>query len=82
MAVNIILPQVVINTANRNAGVAIGENNQPNWHSHQKTNFGVGALFAINNIVIGNVDVIFDNDIIDAPISEVDPTQTAQNQQF
>jgi hypothetical protein len=82
MAVNIILPHVVINTANRNAGVAIGENNQPNWHSHQKTNFGVGALFAINNIVIGNVDVIFDNDIIDAPISEVDPTQTAQNQQF
>lgn len=82
MAVNIILPQVVINTANRNAGVAIGENNQPSWHSHQKTNFGVGALFAINNIVIGNVDVIFDNDIIDAPISEVDPTQTAQNQQL
>ncbi len=81
MAVNIILPQVFMNTANRNSGIAIGENQQTNWHSHQKTNFGVGALFAINNIVVGNIDLIMDNDVIDAPITEQVPNVANQNQQ-
>lgn len=81
MAVNIILPQIVVNNANRNAGVSIGENNQPNWHTHQKTNFGLGTMFAITNVVFGNVDIILDNDVIDAPINDVAPINTPQNQQ-
>lgn len=82
MAVNIILPQVMLNNANRNSGISIGENNQPNWHSHQKTNYGVGAMFALSNIVFGNVDIILDSDVIDAPINDVAPTNTPQNQQL
>lgn len=71
-----------MNSANRNAGISIGENNQPNWHSHQKTNFGVGTTFAINSLIVGNVDFIFDNDAVDAPITEYIPNTSAQNQQL
>jgi hypothetical protein len=81
MAVNIILPQIVMNNANRNSGIAIGENSQPNWHAHSKNNYGVGSMFGFN-VAVGNVNILFDSDFVDAPIFETDPNSSPQNQQL
>lgn len=79
MAVNIILPQIVMNSANRNSGIAIGENQQTNWHAHSKNNFGEGTFFGIS-LTPFNVNIIIDNDVVDTPMTEAVPNVTAQNQ--
>ena len=68
-----------VNTLNRGSVVAVGEVAQPGWNQNGKTNFGNGQLFG-TNIEIGFASAIFDNDIVDNPITEVDPATSLQSQ--
>lgn len=70
---------VNINTLNRGSVVAIGEISQPGWNQNGKTNFGNGQLFG-SNIESGFLSVLFDNDVVDNPISEIEPATSIQGQ--
>jgi len=68
-----------INAMNRGSVVAVGEVSQPGWNQNGKTNFGNGQVFG-SNLTAGFVTNVFDNDLVDNPISEIQPTPSIQNQ--
>jgi hypothetical protein len=68
-----------VNALNRGSSIAVGENSQPGWTQNGKTNIGDGQVFG-SNIQTGIVMNLFDNDIIDNPITENQPSGSLQNQ--
>lgn len=80
MAVNIILPQIVVNSVNRGA-IAVGENNQPHWSAHAKSNYGNGQFFGTFTNPL-NINTIIDNDVIDSPIIDPDVVPSPQSQEL
>jgi hypothetical protein len=68
-----------VNSLNRGSAIAVGEISQPGWTQNGKTNFGNGQIFG-SNLQAGIVATVFDNDVIDSPISEVQPSASLQNQ--
>lgn len=68
-----------INAMNRGSALAIGEVAQPGWNQNGKTNFGNSQLFGAN-LQTGIVTNFIDNDVLDAPVLEIQPVPTFQNQ--
>ena len=68
-----------VNTLNRGSVIAVGEISQPGWNQNGKSNFGNGQLFGCN-IETGFATTLFDNDIIDNPITELEPATSIQTQ--
>jgi hypothetical protein len=60
---------VNVNALNSNSTVAIGENDQPNWGSHNKSNYGSGTLSG-KNLSGKNLSIIHDDDLIDVTMSD------------
>lgn len=61
--------KITVNTLNRNSTIAIGENMQTHWETFNKQNYGIG-FFSGENVVGKNLNIIQDEDFIDAPITE------------
>lgn len=80
MAVIINMIAINVNSQNTNSAVAIGENQQAAWTSHNKSNFGNG-VFVGNTLAPNNIIIILDNDIIDMPVNDNDFVPSGQNQQ-
>ncbi|MFD1425864.1 hypothetical protein JOD24_002072 [Kroppenstedtia sanguinis] len=60
-------------TAITNAsGVFVGTNTQYGWASHEKENEAFGLIFGDWNGVYSNINLLFDSDLIDAPIQDSD----------
>lgn len=70
--------EVNVNALNRNCSIAIGENDQTNWTSHNKNNYGNGILSG-KNLAGRNLNIIRDDDVIDAPIASHGTTSTIEN---
>ncbi|WP_027092569.1 hypothetical protein [Cohnella thermotolerans] len=68
-----------VNALNRGSSIAIGENSQPGWTQNGKTNFGNGQAIGAN-VQAGYIATVLDNDIIDNPLGEVQPSASLQNQ--
>ncbi|WP_010497921.1 hypothetical protein [Paenibacillus elgii] len=68
-----------VNTLNRGSAIAVGEVSQPGWNITGKTNFGNGQLFG-RNFESQFVTNLYDNDYIDSPIYESQPSIAPQNQ--
>ncbi|TVY02051.1 hypothetical protein FPZ45_06310 [Cohnella terricola] len=66
-----------VNAMNRGSVIAVGEISQPGWNQNGKSNFGNGQLFG-SNIEFCFVTTLFDNDVIDNPISEIEPATSVQ----
>lgn len=49
-----------------NTGVFTGENAQSDWHVQWKSNCGFGQINGSGNVSANNVNVVIDNDGIDA----------------
>lgn len=81
MAIPIFFNAINVNSVSTNSQIAIGENSQPEWDSYSKTNQGSGSSSELS-WEIGISNIIFDNDVIDTPITDPDFVPTAQNQQF
>ena len=79
MSVNINFGAINVNAINRESAIAIGENNQPGWTSHSKSNFGNGMFFG-TNFTGSTMNNIIDNDVIDAPINDQDNVPGVQTQ--
>ncbi|WP_197483503.1 hypothetical protein [Paenibacillus elgii] len=70
---------ISVNTLNRGSAIAVGEVSQPGWSINGKTNFGNGQLFG-RNFETQFVTNLYDNDYIDSPICESQPSIAPQNQ--
>ncbi|MBE1445626.1 MULTISPECIES: hypothetical protein [unclassified Paenibacillus] len=68
-----------VNTLNRGSVIAVGEISQPGWNQNGKTNYGNGQLFGAN-IEAGFVSTLFDSDVVDNPITEIEPAPSIQSQ--
>jgi hypothetical protein len=68
-----------VNALNRGSAVAVGEIAQPGWTQNGKTNFGNGQTFGAN-VQTGYWSAIFDQDVLDNPITEAQPSTSLQNQ--
>jgi hypothetical protein len=68
-----------VNSLNRGSLIAVGENSQPGWNQNGKSNFGNGQLFGAN-VEFAFVSNVFDNDVVDNPIVELQPAPSIQNQ--
>ncbi|WNR43748.1 spore germination protein [Paenibacillus roseipurpureus] len=79
MPSSIVFNMININNQNTNATVGIGENAQSSWDSHSKNNYGTGEFIG-NSISCNIVNLIFDNDFIDAPINDQDFKPAVNNQ--
>ncbi|PYI55453.1 hypothetical protein [Paenibacillus flagellatus] len=70
--------RIVVNSIGTNAGIFVGTNLQYGWSSHSKTNASITDVTGDGNEVRGNVNVIYDNDLIDTPIDDRDVILSAQ----
>ena len=61
--------RIQVNDITSASGVFVGTNTQWNWATHSKNNFGLGSVSGEENHVVSNINVIYDNDAIDTPIS-------------
>ncbi|RBW69107.1 hypothetical protein [Bacillus taeanensis] len=62
---------IQINYIHANSGFFVGENTQVNWKTQYKENNALGEVIGDQNILIQNVNVVYDNDIIDTPIENI-----------
>jgi hypothetical protein len=62
-----ILNKIEVNTVNNNSGIFVGFNNSSYWHVQLKQNYGFGS--GGDGCIIGNTNIVIDNDYIDAPVS-------------
>ncbi|MGP4081361.1 hypothetical protein ACTWQL_15760 [Pseudalkalibacillus sp. R45] len=65
---NIIFDTININNLSDNSGVFNGENTQTHWTTQKKENYGLGTAIGENNLFFQNINVVYDNDLIDMPI--------------
>lgn len=79
MAISIVFNSINTNTLHRNGSVAVGENVQSGWSSHQKQDIAQFGGYGIN-FVTTSVNTVIDNDVIDTPINDNDITTSAQGQ--
>lgn len=79
MPVSVVFNQInVVNMAS-NAIIASGQNSQPDWNNQGKLNSGNGIY--VNSAVIGNMNLINDQDLVDTPITQpenINPQPTSQ----
>lgn len=70
---------VNVNTLNRGSTISVGEVSQTGWSQNGKINYGNGQLFGCN-LEFGFLTNLCDNDILDSPINEAQPSSTIQTQ--
>lgn len=68
---------VNVNTLNRGSSISVGEVSQNGWNQNGKSNFGNGQLYGCN-LQFGFLTNLTDNDILDSPINDTQPTSTIQ----
>jgi hypothetical protein len=68
-----------VNSLNRGSAIAVGEISQPGWTQNGKSNFGNGQVIGAN-FQAGFIANVFDNDVLDNPITENQPSASLQNQ--
>ncbi|MGG1514160.1 hypothetical protein ABE504_02025 [Paenibacillus oryzisoli] len=61
-----------VNAITEGSGIFIGTNTQVLWSSSAKVNKGVGEISGEHNRIEQVTNVIYDNDIIDAPYTKGD----------
>jgi hypothetical protein len=55
------------NSVNNGSAIDLGDNKQLGWRSSRKINYGTGKAFGRNRLN-GTANIIFDNDVVDAPV--------------
>jgi hypothetical protein len=62
----VVFNKLFVNVIETNSGIFIGVNNAIGWSSLSKSNYGFGS--ASNCQLSGNISVVYDQDVVDAPI--------------
>ncbi|MFD0697859.1 hypothetical protein ACFQZT_27680 [Paenibacillus sp. GCM10027628] len=61
-----------VNSISDASGIFIGTNLQVYWSTSGKTNNGLGEVSGENNVLLNNINTVYDNDVIDAPYTKGD----------
>ena len=67
---NITFGNINIASISSNSGVFTGTNSQINWQVNRKSNNGLGKMIGYQNVAAQVVNIIDDNDLIDADFSQ------------
>ncbi|MDQ0247071.1 hypothetical protein J2S09_004712 [Bacillus fengqiuensis] len=67
MPVSVVFNQINVINMSINSVIASGQNSQPDWNTQAKINSGNG--FYVNSAILGNTNIINDQDVFDTPIS-------------
>ncbi|MCV9884598.1 hypothetical protein [Metabacillus halosaccharovorans] len=70
MCMNITFSNINIASISSNSGVFTGTNSQINWQVNRKSNNGLGKMIGYQNVAAQVVNIIDDNDLIDADFSQ------------
>ncbi|WP_078433198.1 hypothetical protein [Metabacillus halosaccharovorans] len=70
MCMNITFSNINIASISSNSGVFTGTNSQINWQVNRKSNNGLGKMIGYQNVAAQVVNIINDNDLIDADFSQ------------
>ncbi|MFZ0370208.1 MAG: hypothetical protein WAM07_11510 [Halobacillus sp.] len=81
MPVSIVFNQIAVNALNDNATISTGQNNQADWSWQGKNNNAAGIPVGII-IATSNVNTIFDNDVIDVPVTNPEISNPQPNVQY
>ncbi|MBS4193740.1 hypothetical protein [Lederbergia citri] len=68
MSNNFIINGITVQSVDTTSGIFIGINNVNNWSSFSKNNNGFGSLNSSQ--AYRNVNVVFDNDLVDFPVEK------------
>lgn len=63
-----------------NSGIFIGPNTQTHWESQEKQNAALGTVVGDGNIMSYNVNIIYDNDLVDMPITKNARSETKKKE--
>ncbi|MFB5192624.1 hypothetical protein [Alicyclobacillus fastidiosus] len=69
---SMVFGNIIVNNINHTSGIFVGENMQFGWSGHMKANHGFGYNMGYLNHTQINAVFIYDNDLIDSPISHYD----------
>ncbi|WJH34751.1 spore germination protein [Paenibacillus aurantius] len=72
LGVHIDLNNINVNSIDRSSGIFIGPNTQWGWSAHSKSLAGFGTINGMFNRCSHNLNVVYDNDLIDTPIDDRD----------
>lgn len=81
MPISIIFNQIAVNTVNQNSSVSTGQNNQADWSFQGKNNLAAGQQFGLA-AATGNLNINFDNDLVDTPINTPELNSPQPNIQY
>ncbi|MDN4526707.1 hypothetical protein [Fictibacillus fluitans] len=62
---NVLFNSINVNVIAANSGIFVGSNTQLYWNSVNKLNSGAGNVLGSGNFSTGNINVLYDNDLID-----------------
>lgn len=81
MAVIFKFGSINVNAMETDAAILVGENTASGWDSHQKQSTNIGFVIGALNAFPANLNILSDNDGIDAPINDQDfkPGATIQS---
>ncbi|CAG7600981.1 hypothetical protein PAESOLCIP111_00443 [Paenibacillus solanacearum] len=68
MPVSVVFNAINVLSMSVNSIIASGQNSQPNWETQGKLNSGNGVY--MNSIVVGSINVINDQDLMDSPFTQ------------
>jgi hypothetical protein len=64
---SIKINNIIVNTMDTNSGILTGENDQPFWKAHGKSNYGFGKIMG-QNFVSDQINIVMDRDTVDHTI--------------
>ncbi|WP_345241673.1 hypothetical protein [Pontibacillus salipaludis] len=70
-----------VNSIHAGSGIFVGINAQNYWKTQSKENYALGMVVGHSNIIHYNINVIYDNDLIDTPFENttVSPASTTHS---
>jgi len=75
MAGTIVFNSIYVNVQDTNSAIFIGENSAAGWDSHNKNQMSIGSImnaFASATLTSGNLNILYDNDLLDTMIADPD----------
>lgn len=60
---------ICINSIWANSGTFTGDNLQVNWTTQYKENSALGQVAGDYNMIVQNINIVYDNDLVDAPFT-------------
>ncbi|MCD5325721.1 MULTISPECIES: hypothetical protein [Pontibacillus] len=75
----ICFDSINVNSIHAGSGIFVGVNAQNYWKTQSKENYALGTVVGHYNIIHHNVNVIYDDDVVDAPFINTSSSSGSSN---